>query len=100
MTLFAENNHKQGGIAIELGRHGSKWGFFDDKVMISGGAMERLTDWHKVKLELDDTSGVKLYIDDEEKLSTTSVLKEGKLRFLANCRTMLIRNIKVTRNGK
>lgn len=97
MSLFADNANKNGDISLEIGYWGSKWRIFpgDDK-----GEMGPADRWRKVKMELDDSNGVKFYIDDSEKHSTTSGKTEGKLRFIPGCESMLIRNIKVVKRGK
>ena len=97
MTLFAQNNGKNTEISLEIGGWTTLWRFFpgDDR-----GEMGSVSNWRKVQLELDATNGVKYYIDNSEKYSTTSEKNEGKLRFVAGCQSMLIRNIRVSKPGK
>lgn len=92
MTLFAANDDHLSEIALMIGASGSVWRFYPGN---HNGNMGSVTNWRKVKLELDELDNVKYYIDDSLKYSTTSDKKEGKLRFIAGCRAMKIRNITI-----
>ena len=92
MTLFAPDSSKNEGISLEIGGWGTKWRFFPGD---NQGEMGSVSSWRKVKLELDSSEGAHFYIDEVQKYSTNSSLKSGKLRFVAGCRSMRIRNIKI-----
>ena len=92
MTLFAQDSGRNTEISLEIGGWSTKWRFFpgDDR-----GEMGSVVNWRKVKLELDSSVGVNFFIDDDLKYSTTSSRNEGKLRFVAGCQSMRIRNVKI-----
>ena len=97
MSLFAGNANKNGEISLEIGGWATQWRFYPGD---NRGEMGSVESWRKVKLELDSSNGVKYYIDDSLKYTTESVKTEGRLRFVAGCRSMVIRNIKVVKPGK
>ena len=90
MSLFATNNDKNADISLEIGGWGTKWRFFpgDDR-----GEMGPVDNWRKIKLELDANDNVQYYVDDDLKYSTTCQKNNGKLRFIAGCQSMIIKNI-------
>ena len=92
MTLFAQDSGRNTEISLEIGGWSTRWRFFpgDDR-----GEMGSVVNWRKVKLELDSSVGVNFFIDDDLKYSTTSSRNEGKLRFVAGCQSMRIRNVKI-----
>ena len=92
MSLFARNNGKNTEVSLEIGGWGTKWRFFPGD---NRGEMGSVTNWRKVKLELDSSDGVNFFIDGDLKYSTTSSRNEGKLRFIAGCQSMKIRNVKI-----
>ena len=92
MSLFALNRGKNTEISLEIGGWRTAWRFFPGD---NRGQMGPVDKWRKVKLELDSSEGAHFYIDEVQKYSTNSSLKSGKLRFVAGCRSMRIRNIKI-----
>ena len=97
MTLFAQNGGKNSDISLEIGGWATKWRFFPGD---NRGEMGSVSQWRKVKLELDNNNGIKYYIDNVQEYSTISEKTEGKLRFVGGCQSMFIRNIQVTNAGK
>ena len=100
MTLFATNGEKDTPISLQLGGWATKWAFFPGccEMTNSIGEMGSVTIWRKVKLVLDSETSVKFYIDEELKYTTDFSGKEGKLRFIAGCVGMNVRNIKIKRS--
>ena len=92
MTLFAKNGGINSEISLGIGHWNTKWRFFPGD---NRGVMGSIEDWRKVKLELDETNNVKYYVDGELKYSTQSSKNTGKLRFVAGCQSMKIRNIQI-----
>ena len=96
MTLFATSDNKNADISLEIGDgyySGDQWRFNPGDNRGNAGTVYRI--WRKVKLELDNSNNVKYYIDDDLKYTTTSTKKQGKLRFIAGCQTLSIKNIKI-----
>ena len=92
MSLFALNRGKNTEISLEIGGWRTAWRFFPGD---NRGQMGPVDKWRKVKLELDSSNGVNYIIDGDLKYSTTSSRNEGKLRFIAGCQSMKIRNVKI-----
>ena len=100
MTLFAEDSGKNTEISMEIGASSVWWILYpgNNRGQLAGAGNERgVLTWRKVKLELDDAERVDFYIDNEHKYNDTSSQKEGKLRFLATCTSMKIKNIKISK---
>ena len=95
MSLFAQNSGKNTEISLEIGGWRTKWRFFPGD---NRGEMGSVDNWRKVKLELDSSEGVNYFIDGDLKYTTTSSRNEGKLRFIAGCQSMKIRNVKFSSN--
>ena len=98
MTLFAEDSGKNTEISMEIGASSVWWILYpgNNRGQLAGSGNERgVLTWRKVKLELDDSERVDFHIDNEHRYNDTSTRMEGKLRFVAGCTSMKIRNIKL-----
>ena len=97
MTLFAEDSGKNKEISLAIGGTPVTWIFYPGNVRgaLGDDGKQGVEYWRKVKLELDDSEKVDFYIDNEHKYSDTSSQKEGKLRFVAGCKSMMIKNINI-----
>ena len=98
MTLFAKDSGKNTEISVEIGASSMQWIFYpgNDRGTLEGDGDQRgVLVWRKVKLELDDSERVDFYIDNQHRYNDTSIEKEGKLRFVAGCTSMKIKNIKI-----
>ena len=100
MTLFAEDSGPHTEISVQIGKDSVWWIFYPGNnwgQLAKVGNKRGVLTWRKVKLELDDAERVDFYIDNEHKYNDTSSQKEGKLRFLATCTSMKIKNIKISK---
>ena len=98
MTLFAEDNGKNTEISVEIGASSVRWILYPGNnrgQLANVGNKRGVLTWRTVKLELDDSERVDFHIDNEHRYNDTSTRKEGKLRFVAGCTSMKIRNIKL-----
>ena len=98
MTLFATDSGKNTEISVEIGASSVWWIIYpgNDRGTLEGDGDQRgVLVWRKIKLELDDSERVDFYIENEHRYNDTSTQKEGKLRFVAGCTSMKIRNIKI-----
>ena len=92
MSLFAAGDGMYDDISLEIGGWSNKWRFFPGD---NQGDMGSVTDYRKVKLEVDINGKVDYYVDDQLKYTTTSTRQFGYVRFIPGCVAMKIRRIKV-----
>ena len=100
MTLFADDSGKNTEISMEIGASSVRWIFYPGNnigTLEGDGDQRGVLVWRKVKLELDDSERVDFYIDNEHRYNDTSIQIEGKLRFVAGCTSMKIKNIKISK---